>query len=39
MCYYPQVIAWDVLSNLGNDYKLLFKHRISLPSIVYVVSR
>ncbi|EJC99632.1 uncharacterized protein FOMMEDRAFT_112698 [Fomitiporia mediterranea MF3/22] len=30
---------WDILSNVPSDYKLLFKHRISLPTVVYFFSR
>ncbi|KAJ6454623.1 hypothetical protein C8R45DRAFT_1189165, partial [Mycena sanguinolenta] len=31
--------VWDIGLNLGNDYALLFKHRVSSPTIVYFVSR
>ncbi|KAF7336023.1 hypothetical protein MSAN_02316000 [Mycena sanguinolenta] len=31
--------VWDVGLNLGNDYTLLFKHRIRFPTIVYFLSR
>ncbi|KAF7373755.1 hypothetical protein MSAN_00587000 [Mycena sanguinolenta] len=31
--------AWDIAVNLGNDYALLFKHRVRLPTIVYFLSR
>ncbi|KAF7367824.1 hypothetical protein MSAN_00846800 [Mycena sanguinolenta] len=27
--------VWDIGLNLGNDYALLFKHRIRFPTIVY----
>ncbi|KAF7336004.1 hypothetical protein MSAN_02314100 [Mycena sanguinolenta] len=30
---------WDVGLNLGNDYALLFKHRVGFPTIVYFISR
>ncbi|KAJ6454659.1 hypothetical protein C8R45DRAFT_1189288, partial [Mycena sanguinolenta] len=31
--------VWDIGLNLGNDYALLFKHRVRSPTIVYFVSR
>ncbi|KAF7335983.1 hypothetical protein MSAN_02312000 [Mycena sanguinolenta] len=31
--------VWDIALNLGNDYTLLFKHRVRLPTIVYFLSR
>ncbi|KAJ6454673.1 hypothetical protein C8R45DRAFT_1111912 [Mycena sanguinolenta] len=31
--------VWDIGLNLGNDYALLFKHRVYLPTIVYFMSR
>ncbi|KAJ6454617.1 hypothetical protein C8R45DRAFT_846368 [Mycena sanguinolenta] len=31
--------VWDIGLNLGNDYALLFKHRVLSPTIVYFVSR
>ncbi|KAJ6450769.1 hypothetical protein C8R45DRAFT_1127476 [Mycena sanguinolenta] len=31
--------AWDIGVNLGNDYSLLFKHRVRSPTIVYFLSR
>ncbi|KAF7373756.1 hypothetical protein MSAN_00587100 [Mycena sanguinolenta] len=31
--------VWDIASNLGNDYALLFKHRVRFPTIVYFMSR
>ncbi|KAJ6454646.1 hypothetical protein C8R45DRAFT_915136 [Mycena sanguinolenta] len=31
--------VWDMGLNLGNDYALLFKHRVLSPTIVYFVSR
>ncbi|KAF8171226.1 hypothetical protein K438DRAFT_1982216 [Mycena galopus ATCC 62051] len=33
------VLVWDILNNLRNDYSLLFKHKMSLPTAAYVVSR
>ncbi|KAF7335960.1 hypothetical protein MSAN_02309400 [Mycena sanguinolenta] len=30
---------WDIGLNLGNDYALLFKHRVHFPTIVYFLSR
>ncbi|KAF8154873.1 hypothetical protein B0H34DRAFT_799606 [Crassisporium funariophilum] len=33
------VIVWDSLHNLRNDYRLLFHHRITFPTIAYFVSR
>ncbi|KAF7336025.1 hypothetical protein MSAN_02316200 [Mycena sanguinolenta] len=30
---------WDLGLNLGNDYTLLFKHRVRFPTIVYFLSR
>ncbi|KAF7373770.1 hypothetical protein MSAN_00588700 [Mycena sanguinolenta] len=30
---------WDIALNLGNDYTLLFKHRVRFPTIVYFLSR
>ncbi|KAJ6477050.1 hypothetical protein C8R45DRAFT_833693 [Mycena sanguinolenta] len=30
---------WDIGANLGNDYALLFKHRVRSPTIVYFLSR
>ncbi|EGN97842.1 hypothetical protein SERLA73DRAFT_168972 [Serpula lacrymans var. lacrymans S7.3] len=32
-------IIWDILSNLISDYKLLSRHRIGLPTMVYFLSR
>ncbi|KAF7335940.1 hypothetical protein MSAN_02307400 [Mycena sanguinolenta] len=31
--------VWDIGLNLGNDYALLFKHRIRFPTVVYFLSR
>ncbi|KAF7334202.1 hypothetical protein MSAN_02381500 [Mycena sanguinolenta] len=31
--------VWDIGLNLGNDYALLFKHRVRFPTIVYFLSR
>ncbi|KAJ7238946.1 hypothetical protein C8J57DRAFT_1193584 [Mycena rebaudengoi] len=33
------VLVWDILNNLRNDYLLLFRHKISLATAAYVVSR
>ncbi|KAF8898046.1 hypothetical protein CPB84DRAFT_1681667 [Gymnopilus junonius] len=33
------VMIWDVLNNLKGDFKLLFKYRITLPTIAYFISR
>ncbi|KAJ7288818.1 hypothetical protein C8J57DRAFT_1166518 [Mycena rebaudengoi] len=32
------VLVWDILNNLRNDYLLLFRHKMSLPTAAYVVS-
>ncbi|EGO01350.1 hypothetical protein SERLA73DRAFT_167446 [Serpula lacrymans var. lacrymans S7.3] len=32
-------MVWDILTNINSDYKLLFKQRIGLPTIVYFISR
>ncbi|KAJ6454670.1 hypothetical protein C8R45DRAFT_915178 [Mycena sanguinolenta] len=31
--------VWDIALNLGNDYRLLIKHRVGFPTIVYFFSR
>ncbi|KAJ6455223.1 hypothetical protein C8R45DRAFT_1188615 [Mycena sanguinolenta] len=31
--------VWDIALNLGNDYVLLFKHKVRFPTIVYFLSR
>ncbi|KAF7335954.1 hypothetical protein MSAN_02308800 [Mycena sanguinolenta] len=31
--------VWDIGLNLGNDYVLLFEHRVRFPTIVYFMSR
>ncbi|KAF7361535.1 hypothetical protein MSAN_01187100 [Mycena sanguinolenta] len=31
--------VWDIGLNLGNDYALLFKHRVRFPTIVYFLSK
>ncbi|KAF7335944.1 hypothetical protein MSAN_02307800 [Mycena sanguinolenta] len=31
--------VWDIGLNLGNDYILLFKHRVRFPTIVYFMSK
>ncbi|KAF8877157.1 hypothetical protein CPB84DRAFT_1880991 [Gymnopilus junonius] len=33
------IIIWDILHNLQDEYKLLFKEKIRLPTIVYFMSR
>jgi len=33
------VMIWDVLNNLYGDYLLLFKHRVSGPTVAYFLSR
>ncbi|KAJ6466044.1 hypothetical protein C8R47DRAFT_1056657 [Mycena vitilis] len=33
------VYIWDIGLNLGNDYKLLFRHRIRFPTNIYFLSR
>ncbi|KAF9471757.1 hypothetical protein BDN70DRAFT_887762 [Pholiota conissans] len=33
------VLLWDVLDNIGSDYKLLFKSRITFTTFVYFASR
>ena len=30
---------WDILDNVKNDYHLLFRHRLALPTIIYFLSR
>ena len=34
-------MCWDIyiLNNLNNDYRLLFKYRVGLPTVAYFVSR
>ena len=32
-------MCWDILNNLNNDYRLLFKYRIGLPTVAYFISR
>ncbi|CCM00297.1 uncharacterized protein FIBRA_02327 [Fibroporia radiculosa] len=32
-------MTWELLSNLSNDYRLLFKHRLGFPTLVYYISR
>ncbi|KAF8154875.1 hypothetical protein B0H34DRAFT_541428 [Crassisporium funariophilum] len=34
-----QIMIWDTLHNLRNDYLLLTQHRIRAPTVVYFVSR
>ncbi|KAF9044987.1 hypothetical protein BJ165DRAFT_1474700 [Panaeolus papilionaceus] len=33
------VFVWDILDNISNDYKLLTRYKISIPTILYMVSR
>ncbi|KAF9567211.1 hypothetical protein CPC08DRAFT_617773, partial [Agrocybe pediades] len=33
------VLVWDILNNLGSDFRILFKHRITIPTIAYFISR
>ncbi|KAF5329251.1 hypothetical protein D9619_009371 [Psilocybe cf. subviscida] len=33
------VFVWDVLSHLRDDYHILTKHRFTLPTFVYILSR
>ncbi|KAH7924531.1 hypothetical protein BV22DRAFT_1090750 [Leucogyrophana mollusca] len=32
-------MVWDILSNVHNDYRLLFESRVGLPTVAYFVSR
>ncbi|KAF5381349.1 hypothetical protein D9615_008347 [Tricholomella constricta] len=32
-------LIWDILINVDSDYKLLFKHKIGVPTITYFLSR
>jgi len=32
-------MCWDILNNLTNDYRLLFKYQVGLPTVAYFVSR
>ncbi|TFK38710.1 hypothetical protein BDQ12DRAFT_665959 [Crucibulum laeve] len=34
-----QVFIWDTAINLGDDYQLLFEHKIRPPTVVYYLSR
>lgn len=34
-----QAIVWDILDNLGSDYKLLSHHKIKLPTVLYFTTR
>ncbi|KAG2119202.1 hypothetical protein DEU56DRAFT_137488 [Suillus clintonianus] len=31
--------AWDLATNIGNDYKLLFHYKVNFPTVVYFLSR
>lgn len=33
------VFIWDVLSNVGSEYRLLFRHKITVPTGAYILSR
>ncbi|KIM36344.1 hypothetical protein M413DRAFT_424975 [Hebeloma cylindrosporum] len=33
------IMCWDILNNLANDYRLLFKYQVRLPTVVYFLSR
>ncbi|KAF8154582.1 hypothetical protein B0H34DRAFT_529566 [Crassisporium funariophilum] len=33
------LIIWDILNHLKDDYNMLFKHRVSYPTVIYFVSR
>ncbi|KAJ3511793.1 hypothetical protein NLJ89_g3893 [Agrocybe chaxingu] len=33
------VLVWDILNNLQEDYKLFFKHRVRIPTVIYLISR
>ncbi|KAJ7595254.1 hypothetical protein C8J56DRAFT_921945 [Mycena floridula] len=37
--YVYAAYIWDILTNLGSEYQLLFKHRFRLPTAVYLTSR
>jgi len=32
-------LIWDILLNVGSDYQLLFRHKITVPTITYFLSR
>jgi len=34
-----KVIIWDILNALGEDYQIVFKRRVKLPTIIYIISR
>ncbi|KAF8636084.1 hypothetical protein AX17_003790 [Amanita inopinata Kibby_2008] len=34
-----QAFIWDILTHIPEDFRLLFRHRISLPTLVYFFSR
>jgi len=34
-----KVIIWDILNTLGEDYQIVFKRRVKLPTIIYIISR
>jgi len=33
------ILVWDILNNVTNGYRLVFRHRIGLPTMVYFLSR
>ncbi|KAK0195639.1 hypothetical protein F5146DRAFT_1026446 [Armillaria mellea] len=42
LCLYTATLGaylWDVAINLENDYRLLFKHKIMYPTVIYYMSR
>ncbi|KAK0192936.1 hypothetical protein F5146DRAFT_1120659 [Armillaria mellea] len=42
LCLYAAALGgylWDIAINLENDYQLLFKHRITRPTVIYYMSR
>ena len=34
-----QIIIWEMLINICDDYYLLFEHRLRLPTFIYFISR
>ncbi|KAF8965390.1 hypothetical protein BDZ97DRAFT_1625731, partial [Flammula alnicola] len=33
------VLIWDIIDNLGNDFKLLYSYKIRLPTVLYFTTR
>ncbi|KAF9043104.1 hypothetical protein BJ165DRAFT_1529223 [Panaeolus papilionaceus] len=33
------IVIWDAIHNLESDYKLAFRHKFGLPTVVYFISR